>query len=116
MINSAEASLRFHYQCYETTEFSKAFRKLNKNAQEIVDKTIQDGLLLQPYKSKRLVSPKLKGKRSLRRGDYRIIFAVCEECRAMRLVHMNACKNCDTHNISDIILFVCGHRKRIYDA
>ena len=109
-------SLAFRFQCHKTAEFVKAFRKLDKNAQKSIDKAIQEVLSLWPYESKRLVSPEFRGKRSFRKGDYRIVFAVCEECRAMRLVHMNACKNCDTHSISDIILFVCGHRKHIYDA
>jgi len=109
-------SLPFRYRCHKTAEFDRAFRKLDKGVQELLDKTIQDVLFRQPYESKRLVSPENRGKRSLRRGDYRIIFAVCEECREMRLVHMNACENCDAHSTSDIILFVCGHRKHIYDA
>jgi mRNA-degrading endonuclease RelE of RelBE toxin-antitoxin system len=110
----AETSSQINYQCSKTAEFTKAFRKLDKNAQNVLDKTIHEELMLQPYESKRLVSPELRGKRSFRKGDYRIVFAVCEECRAMHLVHMNACKNCETHSVSDIILFACGHRKHIY--
>jgi mRNA-degrading endonuclease RelE of RelBE toxin-antitoxin system len=52
MITSSETSLPSNYQCHETTEFSKAFRKLDKKAQKIIDETIQDVLLLQPYESK----------------------------------------------------------------
>ena len=91
-------------------------RIFDKKAQKIVDKTIQDALFFQPYESKRLVSPEFRGKRSLRKGDYRIIFAVCEECRKLGDVRINRCENCDEHALNDIILFVCGHRKHIYDA
>jgi mRNA-degrading endonuclease RelE of RelBE toxin-antitoxin system len=106
----------FPYKCHKTTEFGKTFRKLDKEAQRMVDKTIQDALFLQPYDSKRLVSPEFRGKRSVRKGDYRIIFAICEECRKLGDVRINRCENCDDHSLNDVILFVCGHRKHIYDA
>jgi mRNA-degrading endonuclease RelE of RelBE toxin-antitoxin system len=116
MATMLQISSQFHYTICKTAEFSKAFRKLDKNTQKIIDKTIQFELTLQPYESKRLVASEFRGKRSFRKGDYRIIFAVCEECRLMGLVHLNACENCNKHATNDIILFVCGHRKHIYDA
>jgi mRNA-degrading endonuclease RelE of RelBE toxin-antitoxin system len=109
-------SLAPRFQCQQTTEFSKAFHKLDKNAQKLIDKAIQEILVLQPYESKRLVSHEFKGKRSLRKGDYRIIFAVCEECRTLGEVYLNKCENCYEHKASDVVLFVCGHRKHIYDT
>jgi mRNA-degrading endonuclease RelE of RelBE toxin-antitoxin system len=109
-------SLALRYRCQQTVEFTKVFHKLDKNAQKLIDKAIQEILVLQPYESKRLVSPEFRGKRSLRTGDYRIIFAVCEECRALGEVHVNKCENCYEHRTSDVILFVCGHRKHIYDT
>lgn len=109
-------SLVFRFQCHKTAQFAKAFRKLDTNAQKSIDKAIQEVLFLRPYESKRLVSPEFRGKRSLRKGDLRIIFAVCEECRALGEVHINNCENCNEHRTSDVIIFVCGHRKHIYDA
>jgi mRNA-degrading endonuclease RelE of RelBE toxin-antitoxin system len=82
----------------------------------MLDTTIQDVLFNQPYETKRLVSIQYRGKRSLRRGDYRIIFAVCEECRKLDQVHLNNCKNCMKHGTNDIVMFTCGHRKHIYDT
>jgi mRNA-degrading endonuclease RelE of RelBE toxin-antitoxin system len=108
--------LQFSYRCHKTIQFSKAFRKLDKRAQKEIDKGIIEVLLLAPFESKKLVSPELRGKRSLRKGDYRIIFAMCEECRKLGEVRVNHCDNCQEHSANCIILFDCGHRKHIYDA
>ena len=114
-LSSKEGS-PFPYKLDKTDAFVKSFRKLDNNVQKMLDKTIQDALLMAPFETKRLVSPELKGKRSLRKGDYRIIFAVCGECRKLGEIHTNNCTNCKMHGTNDIIIFSCSHRKHAYDA
>lgn len=111
----AESSDQLSYQCCKTAEFSKAFRKLDNNVQEVIENVIQDVLLRQPYESKRLVSPQLKGKRTLRKGDYRILFAICEECRKQHEERINNCRDCGRYEANSIMVFLCGSRKHIYD-
>jgi mRNA-degrading endonuclease RelE of RelBE toxin-antitoxin system len=106
----------FSYNLYKTDVFVKSFRKLDRNVQKMLDSTIKNTLSAAPFETKKLVSPELKGKRSLRKGDYRIIFAVCEECTKLNEARLNRCENCSRHEPSDIVIFMCGHRKHIYDA
>ena len=108
--------MAFHYQCYRTDEFARAFSKLDSSVQRMIDKSIQEILYYRPYESRRLVSPEYKGKRSLRIKDYRIIFAICEECRKLNEMHLNGCRDCKKHGTNDIIMFTCGHRKHIYNG
>jgi len=88
---------------------------LDGSAQKIIDTAIQETLYYHPYETKRLVSPKYRGKRSLRKWDYRIIFAICEECRKLNEQYSNDCKDCKKHGTNDVIMFTCGHRSHIYD-
>ena len=105
----------FHYRCFQTDEFRRSFRKLDSNVQKRIDKTIRETLFYQPYESKELVAPELKGKRSLRVGNYRVIFAICEECRKLNYVRLNGCNDCRKHGTDDIIMFACTHRKHAYE-
>ena len=81
--SSKALGIKPRFQCQKTVEFERAFRKLDKSAQKIVNQIIQEVLFKEPYESKRLVSPELRGKRSLRKGDYRVIFSICEECKKL---------------------------------
>ncbi len=115
-LNPRESQSFPHYKCRKTAEFEKAFRKLDMSVQKMLGKTVEEVLSTQPYESKRLVSAELRGRRSLRKGDYRIIFAVCEECRKLQESYLNNCKTCNKHETNAVMLFTCGHRKHIYDA
>ena len=76
------------YNCQRTEYFEKSFEKLDGAIQKMLEKTICEVLLNRPYESKKLVSPEFKGKRSLRKRDYRIIFAVCELSRISPICQM----------------------------
>ncbi|MGA2681878.1 MAG: hypothetical protein ABSF44_08775 [Candidatus Bathyarchaeia archaeon] len=113
---SKEIESQSRFQCHKTVEFDKTLRKLHKPVQKLIDKIIQEVLFLEPYESERLVSPKFKGKRSLRKGDYRVIFAICEECRKLHEDRINNCYDCNQYGSNNVMIFLCGHRKHIYDA
>ena len=104
----------FHYRCFKTDEFDDSFRKLDSKVQRRIDKAIKEILFYRPYETKCLVSLELKGKRVLRVGNYRLIFAVCEECRKLNYERLNGCKDCKKHGVDDIIMFTCTHRKHAY--
>jgi len=104
------------FQCHKTVEFDKSFRKLDKRAQKLIDQKIQEVLFLEPYESKRLVSPQFKGKRSLRSGDFRIIFAICAECKLFHEDRINNCYDCNRYESNNVMLFLCAHRKHAYDT
>lgn len=106
--------MSFHYQCYKTDEFTRAFRKLDPHIQRMINKAIQEILFCYPYESKPL-KYELEGKRSLRIKDYRIVFAICEECRKLNQTQLNGCKDCKKHGTNDIIMFTCDHRKHAYE-
>jgi mRNA-degrading endonuclease RelE of RelBE toxin-antitoxin system len=103
------------YNLHRTEAFVKSFRKLDSNVQKVLDKTIRDVLPVAPFETKKLVSPELKGKRSLRRGNFRVLFAICRECRELGSVRLNNCIDCRNRGENDIMLFVCGHRKHVYN-
>ena len=104
------------FECHTTVEFEKAFRKLDNPAQKKIDRIIQEVLFIEPYKSKKLCSPQFKGKRSLRTGDFRLIIAICAECRQLHEDRINNCYDCNRYGTNNVMIFLCGHRKHIYDA
>lgn len=105
-----------HFQCQTTVEFEKAFRKLDKPAQKKINRAIQEVLFIDPYESKKLCSPQFKGKRSVRTGNFRLIFAICAECRQLHEDRLNNCYNCNRYGKNNVIIFLCGHRNHIYDS
>ena len=112
-ILSLKESASCSYNLHKTDAFVKSFRKLDHNVQKMLDKTIHDVLSVTPFESKRLLSPNLRGKRSLRSGNYRIIFSICEECR--QLHDRNNCFNCNQYGTkNNVVIFMVGHRKNIY--
>jgi len=80
-----------------------------------IERAIQEELTLRPKDVSELLRINLKGKRSFHVGDYRIVFALCEECRAEGFTQFNGCKDCRRHGRNDLIIFDVGHRGRIYE-
>jgi mRNA-degrading endonuclease RelE of RelBE toxin-antitoxin system len=112
---SPKESSPYLYNLHRTKAFVKSFCKLDSNVQKMLDRTIRDVLLVAPFETKMLGSPELKGKRSLRRGNFRVLFVICRECRKLDAVRLNNCIDCRNRGENDIMLFVCGHRKHVYE-
>lgn len=102
------------YKCFQTDEFKRKLKKLDFNVQKRIDKAIVEILFVKPYATK-ILTENLKGKRSLRVGDYRVIIAICEECKRLNYVELNGCRGCKKHGRNDIIMFTCGHRDEVYE-
>jgi mRNA-degrading endonuclease RelE of RelBE toxin-antitoxin system len=105
--------LALQYRPYATDRFDKSRRQLDKSVLERVEKAVRE-IATDPYASD-LLRVSLKGKRDRRVGEYRIVFAVCEECRRENWTGLNGCSDCKKHGRNDFILFDVGHRGRIYD-
>ncbi|MCD6242232.1 type II toxin-antitoxin system RelE/ParE family toxin [Candidatus Bathyarchaeota archaeon] len=81
------------YSLKVTKRFEKDFRKFEIKLRRRLDSAIRK-LETNPYLGKPLRG-ELMGKRSLRVGDYRVIYAVDEDKKV-------------------VILFTVGHRKAVY--
>jgi len=68
-----------------------------------------------PYRNSIELIYELKGKRRVRIGDYRLIYAVCEECRKRGYIQFNQCYNCESKEDNSIIFFDIIHRPKGYD-
>jgi mRNA-degrading endonuclease RelE of RelBE toxin-antitoxin system len=88
--------------------------RLDNPIRKRIDKAIIDVLSENPYKSKRVSAQEHKGKRIHRVGDYRIIFAICEECRKLGFTVIVRCKDCKKHGSNHVILFSVSHRAIAY--
>lgn len=106
-------ALALQYRPYATEHFNKSMSELHRPVQQRADKAVAE-IAADPYASDLLKAP-LKGKRDYRIGDYRIVYAVCDECRKENWIQMNGCSDCRKHGRSDFILFDVGHRGKIYD-
>jgi len=75
-------------------EFDRNFGKLQKDTRKAIASTLED-LAFKPFSGK-LLKGKFKGLRSLRTGDYRIIYLINTEEK-------------------EIHVLTVGHRKKIYE-
>jgi len=105
--------MALQYRPFATDRFRESVSKLDKAIRARVDEAISKDITADPYASD-LLKHFLKGKREYRVGDYRVVFAICEECRAQKFEQFNGCKDCHNRGRNDIILFDVGHRGRIY--
>jgi len=93
-------------------EFYHAHKdRIPKHIKEIINKKVETVIKHNPYKSE-MLDPPLEGLRSfhISGSEYRIIFAICEECREKDYQSKNDCPYSDCRNIPDqsVMLFTCG--------
>ena len=92
-------------------------QKLDKKLRNATNKRIDD--LEQDFSQHSdLLTAPLKGLRSTDvKKDYRIIFAVCEECRNNGWEELNRprCECCGTLPLNAIHIVKIGHRKNVYN-
>lgn len=68
-----------------------------------------------PYRKSKEYTADLKGKRKMRVGDYRLVYAVCEDCRAKEYERLNQCFGCEAMKDNSIVYFDVIHRPHGYD-
>lgn len=73
-----------------------------------INNVVLNVLKYAPEKSE-FLSGLLKGLRSYHVGrGYRIIFAICGECRERGHTRINHCEGCNTYSDNTVMLFICG--------
>lgn len=82
---------------------------LSNKMKKIVDDKVINNIKLKPYNSEylRLDLEGLRSYNKLKSG-YRIIFAICEECRKNSFEEANNCMDCDNIDDNTIMLFAVG--------
>ena len=83
--------------------------KIPKHFKSVINKTVDSVLRNNPYRSSEL-SGALEGLRSyhIPNSGFRIIFAICEECRKENNQSRNYCPDCESIPDQSVMLFTCG--------
>ena len=69
-----------------------------------------------PYYNSERLDGEYKGKRKHEfRGNYRLIFVICEECRKLKHTRYNGCSNCGENKDNTLVLFDVGPRENFYN-
>jgi mRNA-degrading endonuclease RelE of RelBE toxin-antitoxin system len=99
------------YQIFMREFYHAHEDRIPNGIKKIINKKVETVLKYNPYKSEKL-DPPLEGLRSyhIPNSEYRIIFAICNECREKHNQSKNNCPNSDCTHIPDesIMLFTCG--------
>lgn len=92
----------------------KLYRK-DKTAKKLLENVLKD-LMNDPYAGSYYLSGTglLKGMRSMHAGKYRIVFAICEQCRTDEFDGHIACVDCDTKPNPSVVIFDLGIHDKAY--
>ena len=98
-----------------TSHFGRNGKKLTKKNPEL-KKRIEEaiGEVCSASEKSKLLKGEFEGKRSYSFGNYRIVFAICRECRKRGFVRFNRCSDCGEKPDNSIVFFDIEHRKRVY--
>ncbi|MGA2973102.1 MAG: hypothetical protein ABSE39_10870 [Candidatus Bathyarchaeia archaeon] len=102
------------YRLLKTKRFKKDFKLLDKPIAERIDKALDDLIIGNPYKETGPLQGPFRCKRKFRKGKYRVILTICEECMNKgdcRIV--NGCQG-SKHSRNDIILLWIDLREDVY--
>ena len=69
-----------------------------------------------PFRNSEELTGKFKGKRRVYvgRAGYRLIYSICEECRAKDYESFNLCFDCQKRDNNSIVFFDVSHRSKGY--
>lgn len=68
-----------------------------------------------PFRNSIELDYELKGKRRIKVGDYRLIYAVCSDCRKKGYEKINQCYDCKLKGEDAMVFFDVFHRSKGYD-
>jgi addiction module RelE/StbE family toxin len=97
--------------------FKKQLDKLTKKDTQLRARLIErinEMSSEQPHSQIALVGD-LQGKWKMRVGDYRLIYAYCEDCQTLEYEKLNNCLECDSKGDDALIFFDVIHRSNDYD-
>jgi len=106
------------YEKFVTSSFVERYDRY-KSLQNRIDKKA-DQIVKNPYHNTGILGKQevdLRGLRSARMGrNFRIIFGVCEECRAKGFREKNIlyCKPCEDKEDKSVVFLTVGTHKRAY--
>ena len=105
------------YDAYFSDDFADHFRKLTKkdgNLKERLQSKIEEMKTEKPRNPLEFVAD-LKGKWKIRVGDYRILYAYCEDCQQKGYERLNQCLDCGAKSDNSVVFFDVFHRSKGYD-
>lgn len=105
------------YDAYFSDDFNEHFKKLTKKdaaLRERLKEKIEEMKLEKPRNSIEYIAD-LKGKWKMRVGDYRMLYAYCEDCKLKRYERLNQCHDCQAKDNNAIVFFDVFHRSKGYD-
>lgn len=105
------------YVPFFSDDFKKHLEKLTKR-DIVLKKRVADQIeemKNDPFRNSIELDYELKGKRRIRVGDYRLIYAVCIDCRKKGYTKFNQCYECESKNDNAIVFFDIIHRSKGYD-
>lgn len=105
------------YVSYFSDDFKKHLKKLTKRDSNLKQRILKKVEEMQndPFRNSKEYIADLKGKRKMRVGDYRLIYAVCKDCRAKEYEKINNCHKCESKKEDSIVYFDVIHRPHGYD-
>jgi mRNA-degrading endonuclease RelE of RelBE toxin-antitoxin system len=105
------------YVPFFSDDFKKHLEKLTRRDNVLNKRIINqiEDMKNDPYRNSIELSYELKGKRRVKVGDYRLIYAVCSDCRKKGYVKFNQCYDCKSKDDNTIIFFDVFHRSKGYD-
>ena len=102
------------YEPLFTTKFERIIRSKKRRDVALVEaakkgvKRIVDS----PYSHNGWLKGNLRGKHKKYVGrDYRIVYAICEECRRLGHAQVNRCEFCDEATDKTVVFFFVGPKK-----
>lgn len=108
-----------NYVPYSQPTFDRDLQRLNTSDRRMIDKVVNGKLAVAPYRgagNKGHLVGEFKGMRRIRigRSGYRIIFAICEECKKLGFELIIKCADCRDMPRNAVKLFRVDKRPSIY--
>ncbi len=105
------------YDAYFSDDFRKHFQKLTKKDNQLRNRLksrIEEMKTEKPRNPKEYIAD-LKGKWKMKVGDYRMLYAYCEDCRVKNYERFNQCLDCEAKEDNAVVYFDVIHRSQGYD-
>ena len=98
-----------------TASFERTIRSKKKRLRRLVEaaKTGVSSILRNPYAHDGWLKGDLRGKHKkyVGAGHYRIVYAICEECRRLGHRDLNRCEFCEQTTDKTVVFFFVGPKK-----
>lgn len=97
------------YDALGTKYFKKKLKKMDKNVEKAIHKTVNNKLKINPYSGKgnngHLQGEYLGLRRIRVLRKWRLVFSICEECRKLGYTGLRGCVDCNQNPDKTVVLF-----------